>query len=482
MILRLLIVDDDETLSKHLKTFFERHKYIVEVGHDGAQAMDLVESFHPHLMFLDIGLPGKSGIEVLREVKEKDSSVRVIMITGQTEDELVRQARVLGADDYVTKPFTLEYLTGEVLDKLHKQLFHELRSTTQDLAIEREKAELLFAQMNEGVVLFDSEGRVFMANPVAKTMLGLSDDLGAMTAPKVFEGYEAKPADRLMHLADETGQPFDLMREIPKMLVLECRVNPIFTTHKEKFGYLLLFRDVTLDRKADTAMHRFISLISHKLRTPLVTIRAYPKLLLSENSMNPLNEFQRNALTVIAKQCRHMEDMVNQLIAFSSLDPEELVCQRTSVSELFQEALKLMPDEYKPKLPLIAQDPELATLFVNADPTLLQHALRNILENAFKFGATEARVHGERKNGHVIMSIADDGPGIPPEDRERIFERFYQVEKSFCGQVPGAGLGLTMAKQTMEAHGGRIWVESQIGKGSTFFVELPEATPVTPLT
>src|SRR5450631_2975769 len=128
-------------------------------------------------MFLDIGLPGMSGIEVLKEVKKRDPSVRVIMITGQTEDELMRQARMLGADDYVTKPFTLEYLTGEVLDKLHKQLFHDLRSTTQDLAIEREKAELLFAQMNEGVVLFDAEGRVFMANPVAKTMLGLPEEL-----------------------------------------------------------------------------------------------------------------------------------------------------------------------------------------------------------------------------------------------------------------------------------------------------------------
>src|SRR5207302_11387079 len=96
-----------------------------------------------------------SGIEVLKEVKKKDPSVRVIMITGQTENELMRQARVLGADDYVTKPFTLEYLNGEVLDKLHKQLFHELRSTSKALAIEREKAELLFSQVNEGGMLFD---------------------------------------------------------------------------------------------------------------------------------------------------------------------------------------------------------------------------------------------------------------------------------------------------------------------------------------
>src|SRR6267142_1232990 len=141
MILRLLIVDDDTSLCTHLKNFFERQKYKVEMAHDGPQAVETALTFHPHLMFLDIGLPGVSGIEVLRQVKEKDPSVRIIMITGQTEDELMRQARVLGADDYVTKPFTLEYLTGEVMDKLHKQLFHELRATAQDLAVEREKGE-----------------------------------------------------------------------------------------------------------------------------------------------------------------------------------------------------------------------------------------------------------------------------------------------------------------------------------------------------
>src|SRR5580698_3454894 len=116
MILRLLIVDDDTSLSQHLKSFFERQKYKVEIAEDGLKALSKIQEFRPHLMFLDIGLPGMSGIDVLKEVKQKDPSVRVIMITGQTEDEFMRQARVLGADDYVTKPFTLQYLSGEVMD------------------------------------------------------------------------------------------------------------------------------------------------------------------------------------------------------------------------------------------------------------------------------------------------------------------------------------------------------------------------------
>src|SRR5579864_1216524 len=99
MILRLLIVEDDKDLTHHLKGFFERQKYKVEIAEDGTAALAKTQNFRPHLMFLDIGLPGMSGIDILREVKKRDPSVRVIMITGQAEDDLKRQAQVLGADD-----------------------------------------------------------------------------------------------------------------------------------------------------------------------------------------------------------------------------------------------------------------------------------------------------------------------------------------------------------------------------------------------
>lgn len=488
MILRLLIVDDDTSLAGHLKTFFERQKYNVQMAHDGPDAVAKAQEFHPHLMFLDIGLPGMSGIEVLKEVKQKDPSVRVIMITGQTEDELVRQARLLGADDYVTKPFTLEYLSGEVMDKLHKQLFHELRATSQDLAIEHEKVEILFDHVTDGVILFDAQGLIFMANPVARATLGLPADLSGLSAQKVFGSFQYKNPERLKQLDQEKGEPFDLVRNEPKQLVLECRINSIFSPKKERFGYLAIFRDVTMERKADTAMHRFISLISHKLRTPLVTIRAYPRILLSENSVSPLNPFQKKALLTIQKQCRLMEDMVNQLIAFSSLDPEELLCQKMSASELITESLKLMPDDLKDKIPQVKWGPDLSRYFIHADPTLIQHAVRNVIENSFKFGATQLEITGKSETlpagqggGSVILSFRDNGPGIPPEDRERVFERFYQVEKTFCGQVPGAGLGLTMVKQTAEAHGGQVWVESELEKGSTIFLKLPSAASAVPI-
>ncbi len=476
MLLRLLIVDDDTSLCGNLKNFFERHKYKVETANDGLSAVTVMERFHPNLMFLDIGLPGQSGIEVLKQVKEKDPSVRVIMITGQTEDELMRQARVLGADDYVTKPFTLEYLSGEVLDKLHKQLFYELRSASADLAIEQEKVEVLFDQMTDGVIMFDAQGMIFVANPVARTLLGLSGDLTTMNAEKAFSSFKGEVLSISFKELDAlAGNRFDLIREEPKKLYLNVRINPIRSRKQELFGYLAILRDVTQEKRAENAMHRFISLISHKLRTPLVAMRGYPPMLLSPNATSPLDDFQRTAVQTILKECLRLESLVNELIAFSSLEPGELSKQPVGLGDIVKEAQKIIPDEFKKQAAGVKVDADLSKLMVEADPTLLQHAFRNLIENAFKFGAKELHIKARRDSGFVVVQFADNGPGIPPEDRERIFERFYQVDKDFVGQVPGAGLGLTVVKETVQAHGGTVWVESSNGKGATFFVKLPAA-------
>lgn len=471
--LQLLIVDDDVDLGRHLKSFFERFHYKVEVATNGLQAVEFVERYHPHLVFLDIGLPGLSGIDVLKKIKSYDASIRVIMITGQTEDELKREAKMLGADDYVTKPFSLDYLNGEVMNKLHNQLFHELRTTSSDLALEREKVDLLFEQVKDGAIILNAQGLIFSMNPVAQHLLQMSLSHNDVTLQMAFQQFTLPNQKSWEPYEQWLSGPFDLVREQPKRLVLEARLNPILNRKKESYGYILLFRDVTQERKAESAMHRFISLISHKLRTPLVTMVAYPKLLLSEKEASPLNDFQRNALQTISSQCRRMETLVNQLIAFSSLDPSEIQTKPIGITGVLQQAQKAIPEEYALQESQLVFDPVLDSMKVVGDPILLRDAFQNLFENAFKFGAKTVHVSAVKTDSELTIQVVDDGPGIPPEDHGRVFDRFFQVEKDFSGQVPGAGLGLTMVKHVIEAHRGRIRLESELGKGTRFFVTLP---------
>src|SRR5262249_8788521 len=151
--------------------------------------------------------------------------------------------------------------------------------------------EVLFDQMTDGVIMFDAQGMIFVANPVARKLLGLTGDVSLLNAPQAFAKFKGEilsiPFEELDKLA---GKPFDVVREEPKKLYLNVRLNPINSRKNELFGYLAILRDVTHERRADNAMHRFISVISHKLRTPLVAIRGYPPLLLSPNATRPLDD------------------------------------------------------------------------------------------------------------------------------------------------------------------------------------------------
>src|SRR5262249_18067050 len=151
------------------------------------------------------------------------------------------------------------------------------------------------------------------------------------------------------------------------------------------------------------AMHRFISLVSHKLRTPLVVLRGYPPLLLAPNAENPLDRSQREAIETIQRESMRMESLVNELIAFSSLEPGEISRQPVGVGELLEVAQNILPSEYKKQASKMKIDPETAKMVVDVDPTLMQHAFRNLIENAFKFGAKQVEIKGKRENGAVTV-------------------------------------------------------------------------------
>jgi two-component system phosphate regulon sensor histidine kinase PhoR len=488
--IRLLVVDDDKHLCENLKTVFERRHYRVEMAHEGAAALRKLSAFHPHLMFLDVGLPGLSGIEVLKAAKKIDPTVRVIMLTGQTEGELDRQSRVLGADDYVTKPFTLEYLQSEVIPKLQRYLMVELRSTSVDLAVEREKLELVFEQMQDGIVLFDMSEFAGVANPAARNWLRLPDSPLHVKASDVFRDFnriretpDGPLIEKQLVSLEECRLPsVDLVRDQPGHLILECRIRSLISRDKQKSGYMAMLRDVTWERKSLNAMSKFVSSMNHKLRTPLVAIQAFPTFMFAvEDKINPMNETQRKAWLTVREQSERLLNSLTETLAFASIDKDALNHEEVTSLQILEDSLGLLPENVRNRPIVLDTDSCRKLPAVYVDRALLAQAFRHLIENAFKFGATNLKIAGESNNGFVEITFADNGPGIPPEDKDRIFEKFYQVERGFCGQVPGAGLGLTIVRQTVEAHGGRAWLLTTSGSGSTFGVRLPIKTVPFPL-
>lgn len=226
----------------------------------------------------------------------------------------------------------------------------------------------------------------------------------------------------------------------------------------------------TLDR----LQKEFVQNVSHELRTPLTFIKGYVELMLEE-AMGELNELQQNSLHIVARRADAMTRLINNLLSLQQVEMESLRPNRVSLAEVTRVALESAEAAAtQAGIVLKAEIPE-SLPAVWADRNYLEQVFDNILGNAIKFSPDggEIVVRIREEGEYLRVAISDTGIGIPNDKLERIFERFYQVNGSPTRRFGGTGLGLALVKKAIEAHGGKIWVESQLGQGSTFFFTLP---------
>jgi signal transduction histidine kinase len=221
--------------------------------------------------------------------------------------------------------------------------------------------------------------------------------------------------------------------------------------------------------------NQFVANMSHELRTPLAAILGYAELI-QEGFYGALPEKSLNALTRIRSNGRHLLGLINTVLDIAKIESGQFTL---NMSEY---AMESVVETVRAATESLAQNKKL-TLTTSVDKSLpiglgdeqrLTQVLLNLVGNAIKFTNTgEVRVTAKAVNGHFAVSVMDTGPGIPEEHQARIFEHFHQVDSSLTKAKSGTGLGLAIAKEIVEMHGGRIWVESTLGKGSTFQLELP---------
>jgi len=226
-------------------------------------------------------------------------------------------------------------------------------------------------------------------------------------------------------------------------------------------------------RELDRMKSEFIANISHELRTPLHSIRGFTRLLLQDKVTEP--EVQREFLTIVDDQSENLEKLIDNLLDASRIESGRFKVQkhRLLIKDLISEVVGSFYTIASEKGITINADITEALPEVEADGERLKQVLNNLLSNAVKFsnGSSSVTVTGEAKDDELIVRVIDQGIGIPEEVRQHLFERFYRAKDT--ARVGGTGLGLYISKQIIEAHGGRIWVESKVGEGSTFSFTLP---------
>ncbi len=353
------------------------------------------------------------------------------------------------------------------------RLFSSLRQ-------EKEKIEMILAEMTEGAILTDEHGSILVANPSARNLLGLkSSNSSDDKILKVLEAFQLTPPLEIFINSPTEFAIFEAKRSVGKSLFLAGAIKKILSDKKELSGYLAILRDVTLEKKEGKLKRDFLSLISHKLKTPLVAITGYTPLLMEDDEWKSINPFFKKAIESIHQQAIQLKGLVEKLISFSLIEAEELVLNKKphQPKKVMDEIIQQSQKQYEGTGVTISAD----STFQSAPEILLdankfREAILGLIENAVKFNKNKEKnvsLWCKVQEPHISFFIKDNGPGIPPEETEKIFQKFYQIEESFTGQVQGAGLGLPLVKRFIEAHGGSVKLESKIGEGSTFIVKLP---------
>ena len=371
----------------------------------------------------------------------------------------------------------VETLPGKRLDEIGRltnafnRMAAQISQQIEELSAERGKLSAVVSTISDAILIVNGEGRVELINPAAETILNVN--ASESTGKSLAEVVRNHIIVDLWQKAQSTGEQQFTALETPTRLVLQAIASPM----EDETGSraLLILQDYTRMKRLETVRRDFVSNVSHELRTPLASLKALTETV-QETALDDPPAAKR-FLAQMSVEIDNMTQLVQELLDLSKIESGRVPLERTYISpwEMIQPAAERMRIQAERSgLSLTVDCPEDLPR-VHVDRGRMEQVLVNLIHNAIKFtppgGSIQVRAWAQDKD--VVLAIADTGTGIADEDLQRIFERFYKADRARSGG--GTGLGLSIARHLVESHGGRIWAESEVGKGSTFFIAIPTA-------
>lgn len=338
-----------------------------------------------------------------------------------------------------------------------------------------ERRATLHSVMNslvDGLILVDKRGRIAFANPRAGEMLNLPQ--GALIGSTV-QALDQRLATSLTAAAD-TANPSTVEFSLsgPPERTLQARFFPIQDADGDSPRLGLLLRDITRERELDEMKSQLLSTVSHELRTPLASIKGFATTLLRQD-VDWDEDSRRDFLGIIDAESDRLSELISNLLDMSRIEAGTLRVEpeATDLVPIIRETVSEFRNTAHVHSFQVSVPSELPA--VHADPRRVRQVMRNLVENAVKYspegGPIEVTV--QPLPNRIQVSVSDRGLGIAPDQLDRVFDRFYQVDSASTRQTGGSGLGLSICEAIIQAHNGRIWAESDPGSGSTFHFTLP---------
>jgi PAS domain S-box-containing protein len=485
----LLIEDDPDDILLVKDALAEISLGKIKLEYTGRLSRGLIElSSHTYdVILLDLNLPDSRGLDTLKTVVKSYPKIPVVVLSGLADDAVTIEAVRRGAQDYLVK--------GDIGGPMLVRVLRYAIERKQAEAVLREseaKYRALVETSPNGVTLTDLNGKLILCNQQTATlhaydrpedMLGMNvfdlivpeeRQLATMNSQKTLNEGRVTNAEYTLMRKDGTRFP----AEISAILLRDATGSPS--------GFIGITRDTTERVRALEAEKRliklreeFISSVSNDLRNPLFSLMGYIDLMRNGKINNP--ELLSEYLFRASKDANRLLGMVNELLDFSVSESQNLALNYAKVDlvALIQDVLGSFHDQADARRISLKFTPKESSLVAEVDLSRMRRVLINLVENSIKFSEMDDKVlvKVESQDGSAIINVIDQGCGISSEDCSRIFEKYYQVNHSPNKNTFGMGLGLYIAKEIVEAHGGSITVESKLHTGSKFTITIPVNKP-----
>ncbi len=368
--------------------------------------------------------------------------------------------------------------------RLITQQAQELGQMLRHQQEESTKSQAILASIADGVVVNSADGETILVNPAASRILDtpgeelmgqdyhdLFSALGGQSGAEAISAMEAllNSSDSKVHKAFKTTLEMETQ-------VVRAHLSPVLSPRGDFLGAVTILRDVTKEVEADRAKSEFVSTVSHELRTPMTSIKGYTDLI-HAGAVGPINDEQKRFLGIIKDNTERLTALINDLLDISRVESGRVRFEPKlmQITDVISNVIKVMAVPAENKGQTLTYEVSGRIPEIVGDRDRLNQVITNLVGNAIRYtpedGEIEVRVYPVE--GAVRVDVQDNGIGIAPDDLGHLFERFYRADHPLVMETTGTGLGLSITKMFIEMHGGRVWVESELGQGSTFTFILP---------
>jgi PAS domain S-box-containing protein len=448
--------------------------YDTAVAHDADGLARALQASTPSLLLIGERLRGEPGLKLAAAQLERFPTLPILLYAEKDSHTIAKEVLHAGLSGYIFPPLRTDDMVDAVqrsLQRAHRLgdwVRGEVGRTTASLQRQVNEFDTIFNNIADGVIILDRQGRIVLINHAASNAFSITPE--SVFGRALTQAISHSDLQAMLGRAAEDGLKYhEINFDDGRVLNAHYALIP-------NVGSAITLQDITYLKELDHLKSDFVHTVSHDLRSPLTSVLGYAELI---GRTGPLNDHQREFMGRLQASIQNITSLVNDLLDLGRLeagfDTRREIIQ---LENIIGYTIDLLGGQISARGLNVHfhATPNLPAL--KANPLRLRQMLDNLIGNAIKYSLPggEVTIDLSTEGGQVILQVSDNGPGIPPADQPHIFEKFFRGENVPDG-VTGSGLGLAIVKSIVDSHQGRIWVESTLGQGSSFFVVLPAYVP-----